>query len=283
MGQFNPIDDTISFTSPSQGSSGSVKIQPGVYDAFLVEVDYTVTDVGIEAGENFRGVIDDFYIGEGGNTPIHVKTNEIDILSDILNDGLSTGKWLDADPVTATPTKAYWYLPGPINLTAMKNPIARMAIKAPNTEWGAASAFTATVTISAIASRFQEDPSGVYIERFQASTNTKFGTVETGPGMMKDLFIIMADGDYLSEVTMPAEDKLKPGQASKSDKALNLVSHKASLRSMYATRKMIASVAGRYYIPSVDVDDFVGRDITVKASTTTPILTFSVNRVQVIR
>jgi hypothetical protein len=101
--------------------------------------------------------------------------------------------------------------------------------------------------------------------------------------MMKDLFIILADGDYLSEVTMPAEDKLKPGQASKSDKALNLVSHKASLRSMYATRKMVASVAGRYYIPSVDVDDFVGRDITVKTSTTTPILTFSVNRVQVIR
>jgi hypothetical protein len=163
-----------------------IPLPPGVYDKIFVHVLYNVTDAGISTGENFAGLIDRLTIGEGQNTPIDVRTDEISQLVQFMSKGPITGVYQDSVPTTATDQDVYITLTGPFNLAGMKNPLFTLALRAIQDEFGAASAFTATIEVGLLASKDQSGY-GVYYHREYRATSTRH-VLNLGPSLVKDIY-----------------------------------------------------------------------------------------------
>jgi len=165
-----------------------IGLPPGVYDKIFIHVTYNVTDAGIAAGEDFAGLIDRLTVGEGQNTPVDVRTDELPALIRFMTKGPVTGVYQDTTPTTATDQDVYITLTGPFNLRGMKNPLLTLSLRAVTAEFGDASAFTATVSVALLASKDQSGY-GVYYHREQRASATRH-VMNLGPSLVKDILFM---------------------------------------------------------------------------------------------
>jgi len=176
MGNWIEIPETLSF-SGTAANARALQMPAVRVDAVMMHVKYTVTDAGISAGETFEGCIEKLEIGQGSANFLEVRRDELTKLIDFVDPGISNGAYSDVMPVTATQTDAYFMIPGPFRLGDVKNPGLTLALRAITDEFGAASAFTATVKISVNVSDVQTGPGLVYKRNaYASSTNHKFVT-----------------------------------------------------------------------------------------------------------
>lgn len=159
-------------------------------DAIFLQVAYTVTDVGIEAGEDLAGWIKHLKVGEGANLPVEIYSDEIvDLVKFAAGGKLATGHYRDSIPTTATEQVAYFLIEGPFQFGEMANPVVELALRAATDEWAAASAMSATIKVGVIYSRpdVQESP-GVYFHRYKTPTNTQHH-IPIGHSLVDALYI----------------------------------------------------------------------------------------------
>jgi len=105
-----------------------------------------------------------------------------------LTNGFITGRLLDADPTTATDTYAYALIRGPFQLAGMLDPEVFFECY-PYGEWGAASAFTAEVSVLALLSDWQVGP-GYFIDRQYFPTSTKHTVFGLGAGIVENVLLV---------------------------------------------------------------------------------------------
>jgi hypothetical protein len=128
-------------------TSDEIPVPRGIAKNATVIATYTVTDVGIAAGETFGGTIDDCWFGEDVKKLFQAKRNELVVLIDYLVKGISTGWYEDDMPTTATAENGRYIVPGPFNTFQFDNPVFHLELLAATSEWAAASAYTATIQL----------------------------------------------------------------------------------------------------------------------------------------
>lgn len=119
--------------------------------------EYTVTDAGIAAGENIRGLIDRVEVYRGSDKIFEIKTNQFDNWSEFYAGWEEQVKYdeagtavenplvYDALPTTATSQDFSLYIPFCHDFTNAQNPEVRVYFQAATSEWAGASAFVCSV------------------------------------------------------------------------------------------------------------------------------------------
>ena len=171
MGEWIQLSQTINSNGVS-ATSDNIQLPRVRIDALLFEFEYTVTDAGISAGENFEGCIDKLEIGMGSAMFIELQRNELSKFIDFNDVGVSTGSYYDADPTTATLQKGYYMFPVAMRLQDVTDPRLYLSLRAITDEFGAASAFSLTGRVLLNVSDDQNGP-GLVFKRTYRSTDTK--------------------------------------------------------------------------------------------------------------
>jgi len=245
-----------------------IALPPGVYDKIFIHVTYNVTDAGIAAGENFAGLIDRLTIGEGQNTPVDVRTDELPALIQFMTKGPVTGVYQDTTPTTGTDQDVYITLTGPFNLRGMKNPLLTISLRSVTAEFGGASAFSATVAVALLASKDQSGY-GVYYHREQRSSATRH-VMNLGPSLVKDIFFAGTVTSYCSNVAL-----INTGPDYESDR----IDYPALLNQAYCdwAESTMTDGAGKFLMEGINLPWSSMRQLVIENSTADSCLMFARN------
>jgi hypothetical protein len=108
-------------------------------------IGYTVTDAGIEAGETLDDALDEAYVCVNGDDTCRIwecQVGELPTLMQILRGGVTTGRYTDTLPTTATLHRSFWLMPMMHDLSRYRQVELVLVYNAMTTAWAGASAFT---------------------------------------------------------------------------------------------------------------------------------------------
>jgi hypothetical protein len=251
-------------------------------DRIRISALINVTDAVTAANENFEGAITKLKIGEGNNLPVDVERDELSILIDLMTEGLTTGKVIQADlaadndPVVADETRYVTYdLIGPFQLRGMQKPVLDITVN-PGGEWASATVFTGTLTVSIEESKPNDQTKpGFYFHREYRGADIRH-ELPLGPSVCTEIGLILG-ASGMTKAVLPAEWK---GKSSTSKLDVNVDTDNAhSLLEEYAARKRSVVVTGRYLFPDLRTNNYSGRQLVVDTSSTTALM-FARNLVQ---
>lgn len=240
--------------SGTAADSGRLALPRAMIPKIMLHVAYTVTDSGISAGEIFQGAVQSLRVGEGQNLPLYLERNELQTLINYQTAGISTGKFIDAVPTTATLANAFYEFTGPFDLREMSNPSLVLDLRTITDEWGAASDFTATVRTSLEIDNSLDK--GVYYHREYRPSST-LHELSLGPGHLSSIFLSMG-GSNVDKWTL----ETSPGEV------LEGSDHPQRELEYYASLKTGAVVAGQYLIQPLDMPYNASRRLVVDCATT---------------
>lgn len=241
-----------------------VPIPPDRYDYIGLVLDYTVTDATIEAGENMNGWLKSLKIGENGNFPVYVETNELDDILDAMYPGVTTGASKDDLPTTATAHVAYFIFKGPFQLGAMPNPYLELAVRAITAEFPSASAMEATLSVFVVRSA-EEIGNGAYWNRYLTPIATQHD-IPLGASLVKDVFLKSS-----AAMTKVSLAQTVDGKKASTMKALD-IDDITPFEASYAGYKSAAYAANSVLIPSVNSLDHAGRALHVEMASGTVLM-----------
>lgn len=263
------VKDIISFSGLEEDVR-SVNIPKGRYDYVKMFIDYTVTDVGIEAGENFSGVVNYIEAGEGDNKAFEVHTDEIEAFIAMQEED-HDARFVDGLPTTATEEHAYYVFEGPFNFTGMAVPQLTVAIQAPTAEFAGASAFTAKIRFVLVRADNTEDASGVVYKRSKRGADV-LHQVPLGPGSVTDILIL---GTNIDEISLPSADGMGGMHASDMDVTTKYPIQFVDNYNLF--KNPATRVEGRYLIEDRFTEYYAGRRLTVECSDAQAITVFAKN------
>lgn len=261
------LKEIMSFSGLAE-SSDSLELPARRYDMIIVAVDYTVTDAGIEAGENIAGLIKKLTIGEGSNTPIHVEKDEIGDVVALCWEDDTTGRLWDPLPTTATKQHAYFAFKGPFQLGLMARPELYLNLAAVTAEFAGATAFNAEVRVLLLEADDQTGP-GYYIEREYRASDTRH-EVQLGPSFVEDVLIVESGNSVLDEISVAVQG---------SAPALNL-DHAELLNANWKRVIHSTSADGRFFIENLDLKNSAGRRLIIDNFSPSAVRVYARNIVQ---
>jgi hypothetical protein len=136
----------------TSGYVGRVSLPNIIITKIEVQARFTVTDVGIVAGETFDGTINSIKLEEQASGPgrnatrFDVRRDELALLAGFLSRGPDTGKISDPLPVTAVEARAYYQLHGQWNNYGRHMELV-FDMKPATDEWAGATAFVAEMRV----------------------------------------------------------------------------------------------------------------------------------------
>lgn len=164
---------------------------PKVYArAVIMTVLDNVTDAGISAGEFFEGCVNFLRLGDQSNPLIYAERDELSFLAACAApDGYdTTGLVTDVMPTTATDNHVQYVFYGPFDFRKCSNPAATLALRAITDEYGGATVFTATVTITLLIDDAPVNaPSYRYAREYRATSLRH--EITPNPGAITALFL----------------------------------------------------------------------------------------------
>lgn len=185
----------------SYGLSGGLQQLPlerRPVEKIIIRPNYTVTDAGISAGENFEGVVDELLLGNDAFPVLQARRNELSVLGDLLHEGISTGIYSDPDPTTATAQNVHYTFTGPFDLRRVSDPFLRLSLRPATDEWGAASAFTCFVTVEVYYNDGLEGM-GIGVRRIASASATEHRVKAPTDVDMVGLLIVAGTGGLLDQ------------------------------------------------------------------------------------
>lgn len=253
---------TISFSGLAADTK-RLRIPRGRYDAVTVNAEYIVKDVGISAGENFDGLIDEMYIGEGGNKPIWAKRDEMARIANFsaaeFNE-VKDGAVYDPTPTTEVKCYSHFTFFGPFQFNSMGNPELVMSLKDIIEEFGEATSFQATIRI-VLHKADNEGGLGVYLNRESRPSDT-LHNIPLGPSHADDMLIVLSGP--ASTISVPA--KGADGKKAPSAMVLNTKNPWLYEHAYMIQQKLSAPESNAYFVEDMNLGPYPGREVTIECA-----------------
>lgn len=234
--------------------------------ALILSVKYNVTDSGISAGENVNGCINFFRAGDQSNPLIYAERDELDDLVAVMApDGYDvTGLYTDAQPTTATDAYAQYIFFGPFDFRKCASPALTLALRAITDEFGGATVFTATVTVTLITETAPASVASYRFAREYRATSTRH-EIAPASGPITGLYLIGSATANYSRITV---------QNHLGEYLVDVDDPFAAMQ-LYCAKMALAatSAAGVLFIPT-EVPDGSDRKIIVQNGTTQTLTAF---------
>lgn len=266
------ITQSMSFDSTGKKTE-RLPLPKGRIESISLRADYTVTDAGISAGEDFAGVITNLIIGDEQAPLVDVKQDEIETVIDLMVDGISTGFYADATPTTEVAQHAYFTIPGPYQLADYHKPELILELN-PVGEFAGASAFVATVYVDVVMSKPKDQHKpGARVYR-QTSGSAQTHAIPIGPGIVKDMIVITGTGGNLSEVRLATEAE----RGGKSDSEFDVkTNYPRAFVDELARLKRTTVDTTKYFVPGLESYPYAGRELEVDMSSAATLKVFARN------
>lgn len=253
---------TISFSGLANDTK-RLRLPRGKYDAITIAPEWTVKDIGIEAGENFDGVLEEMYIGEGGNKPIWAKRDEMTKLANFTAaeaNEVKDGAVYDPTPTTEVKQHSHFTFYGPFQLNSMANPELVMSLKDITDEFGGAESFQATIRVI-LHKADNEGGFGLYFNRESRPADT-LHNIPLGPSLVDDVLVIL--NGAASVLTIP--DQGADGKKAPSAMVLDTKNPWLYEHEYMKQQKLAAPVANHYYVENLELGPYTGREITIECA-----------------
>lgn len=260
------IQEKLTF-SGTAADQKRVSIPKAYIRAVIVSVVSNVTDAGISSGETLDGCVNFMRFGDQQQPILYAERDELAQLAAVTApDGYDAGSPLvtDAMPTTATDNFSQFIYYGPFDTRKCAAPGFTLALRTITDEFGGASAFTATVTITLLV---EDAPLNALAYKYPREYRATSLRHELSPptGYIATLFTKVSATSYYKRITAQAADG-----------SLSIdVSNAYAMQQIYSAKAAVAaaSAAGIAFIPC-ECADAPERKIIVELSTTSVLLAF---------